>query len=136
MADYVLPERLVSMVADGVWDTPGYVDDRVDRSIVEPWDPVADGIHLTSSFETVSELLASLPELPTIWPTDGVDPDRLVVIADFGLGTDNPVVLDFSVDPPAVLTIDFDESSTTPSRPRWKTIASSFDGFVDALGLS
>lgn len=67
-----------------------------------------------------------------------IDQDKAVVVADFGLGSDTGVVLDYRVaGPPKVLRLLWlDTDSTAPTSNRWVELADTFDDFARMLGLA
>lgn len=122
------------MLESGAWATSGNeVDDRIPLGVARRWDSAAIGIHLTDPSLLVDDI-RRVPELGELWNVTDVDPAECVVIGDFGIGTDNPIVLDFAHDPPMVRTMDFGRQGE--SGPVWITIATSFDDFVELLGLT
>jgi hypothetical protein len=129
-----LPALLQVMIDDGRWSTPeGANDERISVVTARQWDPSAPGIHLLAEPVTLSSDLAAAPTLGDLWNTADVDPERCLVIADFGLGSDNPIVLDFADQPPSVRTLRWPVDRT--GRSTWVTIAATFDEFVSELGL-
>lgn len=121
------------MLADGTWVTPGNdVDDRIPRDIARRWDAAASGIHLARP-SLLADDIRRVPQLGELWNVTDVDPEDCVIIADFGIGSDNPIVLDFATDPPTVRTQYFRAGSELGSK--WVTIATGFDDFVELIGL-
>lgn len=122
------------MIADGRWSTPeGAIDERISVETARRWDPHASGAHLMAAPVTLSSDLAAAPSLDDLWNTTDVDPERCLVIADFGIGSDNPIVLDFADRPASVRTLQWHVDGTGGSV--WVTIARTFDEFVSELGL-
>ncbi len=68
-----------------------------------------------------------------LWALDQIDPGRALVIADFGLGADSPVILDFARDPgnPPVLCLRW---RTPGGGNEWVQGARDFDEFAALLG--
>ena len=129
-----LPPLLQQLLAAGVWSTPGAdCDSRVPVDVARRWDPVSGGIHLIDRPHPLSLDVAAVPLLDELWNLVDVDPAQLLVIADFGLGSDNPIVLDLSISPAVGLTQQW--TDPPPARPSWVTIAETFDDFAAALGL-
>jgi hypothetical protein len=129
-----LPALLSSMIADGRWATVGDCDERISLQVARRWDPHASGIHLHAEPCSLASDLQQGRDLFDLWNTVDVDAERCLVIADFGLGSDNPIVLDFTQDPAPVRTQRWPEDET--SRPTWITIASTFEDFAIELGLA
>ena len=65
---------------------------------------------------------------------DQIDPERAVIIGDFGLGSDSPVVLDFAQNAsnPPVLRLRW---GTSGRGNEWVRGACNFDEFAAILGL-
>lgn len=123
------------MMADGRWGTVGDdVDVRISAETARQWDPEARGVHLLAAPVTLASDLAAVPDLVELWNTADVDPERCVVIGDFGLGSDNPIILDLTVEPPAVRTQSW--LDRPDGRPAWITIAPTFEDFVTELGIA
>jgi len=76
-----------------------------------------------------------------------ISPDRSVFVADFGLGSDSPILLDYrhDVSAPAVIRLKLNPihgETMTDGRKKlvgwanvWLRCADTFDAFVDMLGL-
>lgn len=107
--------------------------------------PDQDGLCLYGPpFKTVAEDIGADPSIERYFNEFGaveqLDPVRALIIADFGLGSDTPILLDYRRgDNPQVLTLQwsFVEGEAGKRRPdnRWTVLADSFDDFVDRLGL-
>lgn len=67
-------------------------------------------------------------------PPGDIDPLKTLMIADLGLGTDQPIVLDYrtSLERPRVLTLRW---STGGSDNRWVEIASDIEAFARKIDL-
>jgi len=71
------------------------------------------------------------------WPQSdpfGIDFDLALVIGDFGLGSDAPILLDYRIDManPRVIRLRWPDDG---SPNRWVVMADDFRSFVEALGL-
>ena len=109
--------------------------------------PNQPGLYLLPPpFRTVAECVADgevFWDRPFSDP-QGLDRTRALVIGDFGLGSDAPIVLDFrysDVDP-AVLYLRWNTEADAKAgdrmfglQNRWSNLASSFERFVEGLGL-
>lgn len=89
-------------------------------------------------FRTVAHLLA-LGEEFWSWPCaapQGIDPEKAIAIADFELGSDAPIILDYrgGSPPPRVLRLRWVDG-TRPENNEWVEIAPSFARFVEMLGI-
>ena len=64
---------------------------------------------------------------------DGINPDLALVIGDFGLGSDAPILLDYRyhADDPRVLRLRWHPHRVT----KWEPLAPDFLRFVEVLGL-
>ncbi len=136
VADFELPASLHRMIQDASWGTVDQgCDERISPEVAQQWDPHASGIHLLARPTVLADDLRTVPELEELWNVTDIDPASCLIIGDFGLGSDNPIVLDFSDDPPSVRAQRWHDKE--PSRvPMWITIAATFDEFVTQLGLA
>jgi hypothetical protein len=66
---------------------------------------------------------------------DQIDPERALIIGDFGLGSDSPIVLDYARNPssPPVLRLRWGPRG---QGNEWVQGASDFDEFAEMLGLA
>jgi hypothetical protein len=77
-----------------------------------------------------------------------IEYDTAVILGDFGRGSDTPIVLDFSHQPPRVmaLSISFHPNAHQKKRPwpeganyllegHWIVLAATFEEFAEKLGL-
>lgn len=80
---------------------------------------VGDGIHYWNRFGALDQL----------------DPARAVIIADFGIGSDSPIVLDYRTGPtePRVIRLVWPDSRQPIHR--WEVMAPDFYTFFTVLGL-
>jgi hypothetical protein len=64
---------------------------------------------------------------------EGISPELSIVIADFGLGSDSPILLDYRQDRsnPTVIRLQWRK----PQPNVWMRCANGFDEFADILGL-
>lgn len=94
-------------------------------------------------FSSVAERVTKKGGEAEFWQ-DFADPTgivfaRTVVIGDFGLGSDAPIVLDYrgSAEHPRVLRLSYRVAGEAGMRPRpqWVLFAETFDDFVAVLGL-
>ena len=96
-------------------------------------------IYLRSSRSSVFTLAEELGEIPDrFWSQFGaleeISPELTIVIADFGLGSDTVVALDYRADRdnPAVIRRLWREREQPNT---WVRCAETFDEFADMLGL-
>ncbi|MBZ5715105.1 hypothetical protein [Nannocystis pusilla] len=108
---------------------------RASQERVRALAPEEDGLYLAPPpFATVRSLMARQPfwSDPEADPR-GIDPDLALVLGDFGLGSDAPILLDYRLDArqPRVLRLRWSWSEGN----RWIVAAPDFAGFAAALGL-
>lgn len=120
-----LPPLLVDLIESGVWYTPGSdVDPRIPVQVVREWDRFAKGIHLINVPPTVQQDAEASPEFyKEFGALSEIDPAACIVIADFGIGSDSPIVLDLSKTPPPVLRLRFPDRDESERTTTWETIA-------------
>ena len=160
MIDFILPDGLNRLLASGVWPSAAgpAMTEQASRPIVSP-----DRVGRFAADETL--ICPQPPPFYTIakyrawggagdfWERfgalDQIDPERALILGDFGLGSDSPIILDYSRDPirPPVLRLRWGTKSKSIGwlRLRWKiTIKSTewvqgardFDEFAEMLGLT
>ena len=143
-----IPERLQRLVAAGGWPRDVALETEQHRRPLVPLErvhqfaPEERDIYLLSPpFKTVGQ---RLPSGERFWEWDQAAPAEIsfnhaVVIGDFGIGSDAPVVLDYRLDPrqPCVLRLRYDFVPGPPPTKitHWVGVARSFDDFADLLGL-
>jgi hypothetical protein len=146
--NFPLPAGLARLIAAGVW--PSRKGPSMNEQNFKPLVP-AERVQRFASDETL--ICLAPPPFGTIaaerdaggsgdfWPRFGalhqIEPEKAVVIGDFGLGSDSPIVLDYSrnaADPP-VLRLRW--SGNGPHiNTEWIEGARNFDHFDELLGLS
>ena len=125
-----LPIVLQRMIEDGSWATGGAAcDDRIPISVARQWDPAAIGIHLQIPCLSIADEVSRNPVLAEIWNLSDIDPEQCFAIGDFGMGSDNPIVIDLSEDSAPIRTQQWEPEA------KWITIASSFNEFCALLGM-
>jgi hypothetical protein len=143
-----LPAGLESLIQTGFWPTtPEAVNAQNLRSLVSKeriirFAPEEDGLHLQRPpFRTIEERLQG-EEGTFFWKRPEaaiheIDPALALVIGDFGLGSDAPIILDYREDKlnPCVLRLRW---STDQEKPRfsdnhWVKIADNFSQFAEFL---
>jgi hypothetical protein len=68
---------------------------------------------------------------------DELDPERALVIGDFGIGSDSPLLLDYRTgDEPVVLRLRWSDGPASAPRPTWVIVADSFDDLATRIGLN
>lgn len=131
-----LPESLLRLINAGRWRCPNDMSkinevfpDHGDMSFYS-----FDRMPIENAFwlDKDSPVFLGTPD-PTRPPGD-LDPQRSVLIADMGIGTDQPIALDYRSDPadPPVVTLQWAERGRSN---RWVTIAPNVEAFADLLGL-
>jgi hypothetical protein len=109
---------------------------RVSAERVRTFAPEEHAIYLYHPpFAAISDLVARGDDWsdPT-WHPEGLDHAVAILIGDFGLGSDAPIVLDYrsGTPPPRVLRLRW---ATKRSENRWVEVAPSFERFVELLGI-
>jgi hypothetical protein len=150
-----LPNRLLTLIDSGFWPrTPDEARRQglrglVSKELIQFFAPEQDQIHLLSPpFSTVATRMAQGDKF---WSRFGaleqISPELCVFIADFGMGSDSPILLDYrpDVSNPAVIGLKLNPvlgETLASGRKRvvgwanvWLRCADTFDAFVDMLGL-
>ena len=140
-----LPPELTRLIAEGVW--PSLAGPSMNMQQLHPTIP-ADQVRRFADDESL--ICLQPPPFPTIaqvragggagdfWERfgalDQIVPERAVVIGDFGIGSDSPVVLDFARDAsnPPVLRLRWGPRG---QGNEWVQGARDFDEFSAMLGL-
>jgi len=145
LAEFQLPPGLTRLMAAGIWpasDGPSMTAQQL-HSIIS-----AERVRKFAAEESL--ICLEPPPFPTIaqeraaggagdfWERFGalhqIVPEKALIIGDFGLGSDAPVILDFASNAsnPPVLRLRWD-----PNRHNdWVQGAQDFDEFADMLGLT
>lgn len=139
-----LPSLLLDLLAKGKWELP------------EKQEKFKNLFKHTLAVQSINGLLYSLktmksetkvfqedsPDLVLMFhgqkdsdfnPGD-IDPTKIICIGDLGLGSDQPIALDYRLDEsnPRVITILW---RSLPEGNRWITISENFEEFVEMIGL-
>lgn len=119
-----LPAQLRALIALGAWPA------RVDDACVKAFAPSEDTLHLydAKDFHTIAnELRAGRGMTPAQWGAHDIDPERTLIIADFGIGADAALALDYRhADEPSVIRLVWTKRGA-PNR--WVEVAPTFDDF-------
>ena len=145
---FEIPARLGRLLAAGRWPRDGAEETAQNRRPLVPIEHVhrfapeeRDIYLLAPPFKSVGRCLRSGEHF---WEWDQAAPAEIsfnhaVVIADFGIGSDAPVVLDYRLDPrqPCVLRLRYEYVPGPPPTTvtHWVGVARGFDAFADLLGL-
>lgn len=137
-----LPAELEALIASGYWPNAENANRQNLKSLVpqnriRAFAPEEDRIWFDPPpFALVSDLIA---RGDGFWcreeaRPEGISPEHSVVIGDFGLGSDTPIILDYRLDEkrPLVLRLRW---GTTFSDNRWIVAAKSFAEMCETLGL-
>ena len=150
-----LPKRLLQLMETGRWprteeeELHQNICSLVSKELIRSFAPDQDRIYFVRPpFSTVAALIAAREEF---WSRFGaleqISPDLSIVIGDFGLGSDSPILLDYRQDPanPSVIRLKLNPilaDASSGGRPKvlgwantWLLCADSFDAFSDMLGL-
>jgi hypothetical protein len=143
---FPLPAGLVRLIRNGVW--PSMIGPSMNHQQLRPIIPT-ERVRLFAADESL--ICLQPPPFPTIeeervrggsgdfWEAcgalDQIDPKRAVIIGDFGLGSDSPIILDFARDAtnPPVLWLRW---GLRGQGNKWVQGAHDFDEFVALLGLT
>ncbi len=132
----LLPHLLTSMISTGRWPS---ASDSVNKQNLQSLIPSDRNRKLRRiclyppPFRTLTN--ASNDDF---YRTHGViwqlKPELAIEIADFGIGSDTPILLyyDRSKNEPTVINLDWHNS---PNSNSWVVMADSFSAFVDLLGI-
>lgn len=148
------PPLLQRLVASGRWpgspaaDGHKHADEVVPVERIAALAPGEESLTLYwPPLETVASNIIEFEEngWPPFWDEHGaldeLDPDRALILGDFGLGSDAPILLDYRAGlEPRVIKLEWGpaEGDGPPFRSptSWVTIADSFVEFVERLGLT
>ena len=135
-----LPTRLRQIIETGRW--PKTHDEEIHQNIrslvpkerIQSFAPEQDRIYLfRPPFRTIAQRMSGAEG--AFWSRWGalgeIAPDLALDIADFGLGTDSAIVLDYRQENPPVIRLVWRK----PEPNEWVRCADSFDEFADLLGL-
>jgi hypothetical protein len=138
----VIPDGLLAALEAGRWPRTGDEAQRQNLHCPVPVDrirslaPEESWLFLyPPPFATVAQALAGGQDFYTRFGSiDQIVPEAAIEIADFGLGSDAPVLLDYRTGPtnPRVIRLLW----AGEGRPnRWVAMAPDFSAFAEALGL-
>jgi hypothetical protein len=135
-----LPTRLRQIIETGRW--PKTLDEEIHQNIrslvpkerIQSFAPEQDRIYLfRPPFRTIAQRMSGAEG--AFWSRWGalgeIAPELALDIADFGLGTDSAIVLDYRQENPPVIRLVWRK----PEPNEWVRCADSFDEFADLLGL-
>ena len=146
--EWEIPARLQHLLAAGKWPRTSAEEAAQNRRPLVPLDhvhrfaPEEQDIYLLSPpFKSVRRLFRSGERF---WEWEQAAPgeisfDHAVVIGDFGIGSDAPVILDYRPEPPCPSVLRLRYEYLPGPKPamisHWVGVARSFDDFADLLGL-
>lgn len=137
MCELRLPTTLSYLLETGLWVSTR----QIPAERVQPFAPGESLLCLyPPPFSTVAHAVAA--QVAEFWTEfgrlDQIEPEQCLIIADFGLGSDAPILLDFTCNPldPVVLRLRWNNCPDT-QRPHteWVKCANDFNEFVGKLGL-
>jgi hypothetical protein len=134
-----IPSGLQRLIDAGVWpDKVHEVDSGFGEEAAHRVSPDDDMIVLMPPpFHTIQ---AEVDGGNTFW-TDGltnvgeIDYSLALIIADFGLGSDSPIVLYYSTDEPVVMYLKWTTEGHEPKHS-WVKTHECFDTFAEDIGLA
>ena len=142
VGELLLPKRLVALIDAGVWPHTAEQARRlngncnVPKERIQLFAPQEDRLYLAvPPFHTIAQRVSNAKS--NFWSRFGaleqISPDLSVDIGFFGLGSDSPIVLDYTQggSNPPVLRLAWRK----PEPNVWVRCADSFDKFADMLGL-
>ncbi|HJU40417.1 MAG TPA: hypothetical protein VJ724_12640 [Tahibacter sp.] len=129
---FELPSQLRALIALGIWPA------RVHRDCVKAFAPDENELELSKPehFRTVGSYLRDGRGLsPAQWAVHDIDPERTLLIADFELGSDSGIALDYRDDAnePSVIRLVWPSGHGQPNR--WLEVAPTFDAFWAMIRL-
>jgi hypothetical protein len=145
MSELRLPDGLTQLLATGIWPST-----NGPAMTVQQFNPLIPADRVQRFAPSESLICLQPPPFPTIamlvdaghagdfWERfgalDQIVPEKALVIGDFGLGSDSPIILDFSANAsnPPVLHLHWGPDKRT----QWVQGARDFDEFAGMLGLS
>ncbi len=135
-----LPSLLSAMIANGRW--PRTNEEALSQNVrllvgldrVHRFAPEEDSLYLElPPFKTVREESHSNPFWSDMAAPDQIDFDRSLILGDFGLGSDAPILLDYRPSPePRVIRLRW--GKPFPNN-HWIEVAPNFETFIDMVGL-
>ncbi len=136
-----LPPRLRRLTQSGAWSAASGPPTEV-VAVVDP-DEVDLNLYGPPFRSLATELVEQELADSTFWADHGaidqLDPGRALLIGDFGLGSDSPIILDYRQGPDPVVRklawVTVDEGTGWSIHNSWPMIARSFDELADRLGL-
>jgi hypothetical protein len=135
-----IPKRLLTLIDSGLW--PQSIDEErqqnlrslVSKERIQLFAPQEERIYLLRPpFNTVATLMVRNKFWSRFAALNQISPELAVDIADFGLGSDSPILLDYRPDRlnPVVIRLLWRK----PEPNIWIRCADNFDEFAEMLGL-
>jgi len=136
VADLTLPDEIQALIESGEW---ARINGLVDRERVKQLFPEESDLHfyqppLSTVVEEIGDGSAywSMPETML----SQIDPHKILVLGDFGHGSDTTIALDYSRSASSPIVIRLLWAEHEPSRNnRWVEVSESFGEFCRSLGL-
>jgi hypothetical protein len=131
-----LPQDLLELIRTGRWRMPA------DTSLFDALFPERhstaslyslDGIRRESTGWRKGTRRMFLGTPDTENPPGDIDPEKSILVGDLGLGSDQPIALDYRTDPPRVLTLRW--SHPPDEKNRWTVVAPDILRFAHRIGL-
>ena len=140
--NHEIPVGLTTLVESGVWpnETPNMQELKplLEKKAAQTLSPDDDRIVLmTTPFHTIADEVRGGNKFWTSGVTNvgEIDYEDAVIIADFGLGSDSPVILYYGKsDCPTVMYLRW-SGNGEDIRHDWVETHSTFDDFAKAVGL-
>jgi hypothetical protein len=140
-SDLVIPELLFELIEGGVWTQentmPGNMVDlgKDKAALINPEEDQL--ILLPPPFHTIENELENGNEFwnKELTNVGEIDYSKAVIIADFGIGSDSPIVLYYeSNNNPSIMYLKW-ECAGTYCRHKWERTHDSFNRFAYDVGL-
>ena len=141
MSKQILPPTLTHLIEIGVWPSDLDSENKISYSIrTERVKRIASDESKIYLYAPPFSTVAKCGSDHEFWQKFGalaqIDAELALIIADFGLGADSPIILDYArnrLNPPVLRLQWLGKNGNVQNE--WTQIASDFDQFVDLLGL-
>jgi hypothetical protein len=144
MNDFRIPKEIIELINKGIWPSNKSEVEKQDISPITSEELVkliaTDESYIyfytLNSFITMREEISGNEDFWTeVGALDEIDIDKCLIIGDFGIGSDSPIVLDYSEDAikPVVKRLVWESELVLN---HWGIIAKDFKEFIDILKLN
>ncbi len=143
--DIKIPEELIDLADKGIWpSTYKEMQEQDSNSIIalnilKQYFPDAETICFEAlPFKTIQSLVDNGESFWVDFGLDNIDLSKLMIIGDFGFGTDTTIALDYTdnkVSPSIIVTEWYSGLNDSGVKVRWIKVADTFKEFANRLGL-